>query len=100
MRRNRSVQEISHPAWTWFRLRSETPEKYGSVRRLPDEWTKVRIEVRGSQGRLYVNDHPQPTLVVNGLKTGPDARGAVALWIDLGTSAHFRNLTVTPASNR
>ena len=30
VRRNRSVQYISHPAWTWFRLRSETPEKYGS----------------------------------------------------------------------
>jgi hypothetical protein len=29
------------------------------------------------------------------LKTGAKAKGAVALWLDLGTVAHFRNLTVT-----
>ena len=29
-RRNRSAQYISHPAWTWFRLRKETPAKYES----------------------------------------------------------------------
>jgi hypothetical protein len=32
---------------------------------------------------------------VNDLKTGPDARGAVALWIDSGTVAHFRAVRVT-----
>lgn len=97
VRRNHSAQYISHPAWTWFRLRSETPEKYESyVDLVPDEWTRVKVEVRGSQARLFVHGQPQPTLVVNDLKTGPDTRGAVALWIDLGTRAHFRNLTVTP----
>jgi hypothetical protein len=35
------------------------------------------------------------TLVVNDLKMGPDARGAVALWIDGSTLAHFRNLDIT-----
>jgi hypothetical protein len=48
--------------------------------------------------RLYVHDQPQPTLIVNDLKTGANAKGAVALWIDLGTVAHFRNLTVTRES--
>ena len=42
----------------------------------------------------------QPTRIVNDLKTGPDARGSVALWIDVGTEAHLRNVTVTPASAR
>lgn len=99
VRRNHSTQYISHPAWTWFRLRTETPEKYESyVDLVPGEWTKVRIEVRGTQARLFVRDQPQPTLIVNDLKTGADAIGAVALWIDVGTEAHFRNLTVTPDS--
>ncbi|MCC7043944.1 MAG: hypothetical protein IT183_08780 [Acidobacteria bacterium] len=101
VRRNHSAQYISLPAWTWFLLRSETPEKYESyVDLVPDEWTRVKVEVRGSQARLFVHGQPQPTLVVNDLKTGPDARGAVALWIDLGTRAHFRNLTVTPDPGR
>jgi hypothetical protein len=96
VRRNHSAQYISHPDWPWFRLRKETPEKYESyVDLVPGEWTKIRIEVRGAQARLFVHGQPQPTLVVNDLKTGPDAKGGVALWIDVGTLAHFRNLTVT-----
>jgi hypothetical protein len=97
VRRNHSVQYISHPAWTWFRLRSETPEKYESyVDLVPGAWTRIRIVVAGTRGELYVHGQAQPTLVVNDLKTGPTARGGVALWIDVGTQAHFRNLTVTP----
>jgi len=97
VRRNHSAQYISHPEWTWFRFRKETPEKYESyVDLVPNEWTKVRIEVRGAQARLYVHDQPQPTLIVSDLKSGASARGAVALWLDAGTTAHFRNLTVTP----
>jgi hypothetical protein len=100
VRRNHSAQYISHPDWPWFRLRKETPEKYESyVDLVPGAWTKVKIEVRGTQGRLYVHDSPQPTLIVNDLKTGPDAKGGVALWLDSGTEAHFRNVTVTPATS-
>jgi hypothetical protein len=99
VRRNHSVQYISHPAWPWFRLRSETPEKYESyVDLVPGAWTRVRIEVRGTQGRLYVHGQAQPTLIVNDLKTGSGAKGGIALWIDVGTQAHFRNLVVTPAN--
>ena len=97
VRRNHSVQYIFHPTWPWFRLRTEAPEKCESyVDLLPGEWTKVRIEVRGVQARLYVHGQEQPTLVVNDVKSGPNATGGVALWLDVGTEAHFRNLTVTP----
>jgi hypothetical protein len=99
VRRNHAVQYISHPDWPWYRLRKETPSKYESyVDLLPDTWTKVRIEVEGQRARLYVHDQPQPTLIVNDLKSGAHAKGAVALWLDVGTVAHFRNLTVTPAA--
>jgi hypothetical protein len=98
VRRNRSVQYISHPDWTWFRLRQATPGKYESyVDLVPGEWTRVKIEVRGTQARLFVGGASQPALVVNDLKTGAAARGAVALWLDLGTIAHFRNLSVRRA---
>lgn len=97
VRRNHAVQYISHPDWPWFRLRKETPEKYEAyVDLVPATWTKVKIEVHSQTARLYVHDQPQPTLIVNDLKTGPTATGGVALWIDVGTEAHFRNLTITP----
>lgn len=96
VRRNHSTQYISHPDWPWFRLRKETPEKYEAYVDLePATWTKIRIEVGGTQARLFVHDQPQPTLIVNDLKTGETATGGVALWIDVGTEAHFRNLTIT-----
>jgi hypothetical protein len=95
-RRNRAAQYISHPDWTWFRLRRETPAKYESyVDLVPGDWTRIRVEVRGDRARLYVHGQQQPTLVVNDVKSGANRTGGVALWIGPGTVAHFRNLTVT-----
>lgn len=100
-RRNHATQYISHPDWTWFRLRRETPSKYEAyVDLVPDEWTKVKIEVSGGRARLYVHDQPHPTLIVNDVKSGADRSGAIALWIGPGTVAHFRNLTVRPDAER
>ena len=97
-RRNHAAQYVSHPDWPWFRLRKETPSRYESyVDLVPGAWTKVRIEVRGDRARLYVHGQEHPTLVVNDLKSGAQGKGAIALWIGPGTTAHFRNLTVTPA---
>lgn len=96
-RRNHAVQYISHPEWTWSRLRRETPSRYESyVDLAPDTWTKIRIEVRGARATLSVHDQTQPVLIVNDVKSGSSASGAVALWIGPGTVAHFRNLIVTP----
>ena len=96
VRRNHSVQYISHPDWTWSRMREETPKRYESyVDLVPDVWTRIRIEVRGDTARLFVHGQPQPTLIVHDVKSGAHARGAIALWIGSGTVAHFRDLRVT-----
>jgi len=96
LRRNHAAQYVSHPDWPWFRLREETPGKYESYVDLePGKWTRIRIEVQGEQARLFVHGQPQPTLVVNDLKSGAGGKGAIALWIDSGTIAHFRALRVS-----
>ncbi|MGH9161983.1 MAG: hypothetical protein ACRD2X_18605 [Vicinamibacteraceae bacterium] len=95
-RRNHSVQYVQHPDWPWVRLRKETPSKYETyVDLVPGQWTKVKIEVSGERARLYVHDSEQPTLIVNDVKSGANAKGGIALCIGPGTVAHFRNLTVT-----
>lgn len=97
-RRNHATQYASHPDWPWFRLRRETPGRYESyVDLVPNAWTKVRIDVRGASARLYVHGQPQPTLIVNDLKSGAQRTGRVALWVNYGTVGYFRNLTITPA---
>jgi len=95
VRRNHSTQYISMPEYEWSRLRREAPGQYESYADLvPGEWTKIKIEVSGVTARLYVNDAPQPVLIVNDLKHG-DSEGAVALWIGLGTEAYFANLRIS-----
>lgn len=95
VRRNHSVQYISHPDFPWQKLRKEFPEKYESyVDLIPGEWTKVRVVVKGSQARLYVHGALQPTLIVNDLKLGQSS-GAIGLWIGPGTIAHFANVKLS-----
>jgi hypothetical protein len=95
LRRNHSVQYISIPGFPWQLLRKDFPGKYETyVDLLPGEWTKVRIEVRGTEARLFVNRVAQPTLLVDNLRQG-QSKGAVALWIGPGTVAHFANLRVS-----
>jgi hypothetical protein len=96
LRRNHSTQYISQPEWTWERLRTESPGRYESYVDLePGKWTRIRIEVQGEHARLYVDGQPQPTLIVNDLKSGAAGHGAIALWSNPGTIAHFRDLRVT-----
>jgi hypothetical protein len=94
LRRNHSTQYISVPDYEWLRLRTESPGKYESyVDLVPGEWTRLRIEVSGVTMRLYVNNASQPTLIVHDLKLGDTADG-IALWIGVGTEAHFANLRI------
>ena len=94
IRRNHTTQYEASPDFPWHRLRKEFPEKYESyVDIVSGEWTRVKIEVRGDKARLYVNNSPQPVLVVNDLKHG-QSQGKIALWVGNGTVAHFSNLRV------
>ena len=95
VRRNHSTQYSSHPDYPWHRLRSESPAAYESyVDVVPGRWTHVRIEVNGNKARLYVDQAPQPTLIVNDLKLGT-ANGGIGLWIGPETVAHFANVRIT-----
>ncbi len=94
LRRNHSVQYISHPEYPWYRLRKESPGLYETyVDLAPGEWTKVKIEVTDSMAKLYVHEADQPCLIVNDLKKGV-SEGKIALWLHSSTLARFRDLVV------
>lgn len=96
IRRNRAVQYFSYPDWKFDRMRQEVPGHYEAyVDLVTGAWTKLRIEVMGQTAKLFVHGQEQPTLIVNDLKHGPDMRGAVGLYIDMGTEGFFRNLHVS-----
>lgn len=99
-RRRHAVQYFSHPGYDFKRFRQEAPGKYEAAADIgPDEWIQVRVEVRQSTAKLFLNGSKEPTLIVNDLKHGPDARGSVGLFIDSGTRAYFSNLRITPLAD-
>src|SRR5690242_9282686 len=94
VRRNHSTQYSAFPDFSFAKSRQDAPEKYESYVDLePGAWTKYRIVIDGTKARLYVNDAPQPCLIVNDLKLG-DSSGGVALWIGPGTEGYFTGLNI------
>jgi hypothetical protein len=96
LRRNHSTQYFSYPDYTFDRLRKEAEGKYESYADMGlNEWIKMKIVVKNAQAKLYLNDNPQPVLIVNDLKLGAANSGAIGLWVDGGTDAFFRDIKVT-----
>ncbi len=94
-RRSHATQYFSYPDFKFDRLRNEFPGKYESHADIDlNEWIKLKIEVKGENAQLYLNDSAQPVLVVNDLKHGPDSVGGIGLWVDIGTEGFFTALAV------
>jgi hypothetical protein len=55
--------------------------------------------LHADRARLFVHGNEQPA-IVNDLKSGASATGAVALWLGPGTIAHFRDLTIRPEPDK
>jgi len=95
VRRNHSIQYFSFPDYKFDRLRKESPEKYESYADMGlNEWIKLKIEVKGKQAKLFINENKQPSLIVNDLKHGDNSSGAVGLYVDNGTEGFFTDLKI------
>lgn len=96
LRRNRTVQYFSYPNFKFTDSRATAPGQYESYAPIaPNEWIKLKIEVKGQTAKLFINDAKEPYLIVNDLKMGADRTGAIGLFVDIGTEGFFRDLKVT-----
>ena len=96
-RRNHSVQYIAEPHFGWEYLRRNWPFIYESWADLtPQAWIHLRIEVHGRKAKVFLNESPKPSLVVDGLK-GTALQGPVALWGFSGEDSYFANLKIENA---
>ena len=96
-RRVHAIQYISHPTYTWQKLRAEHPGAYErAVDPVPDPngWFHVRIVVAGSQVRVFVAEATTPSLVVDRLSERKE--GLVGFWVGNASSGDFANLRITP----
>jgi hypothetical protein len=99
--RSHMVQYISHPNFTWSRLREESTGLYENAivdPPNPDEFFRARIVISKPEVRVYVEDRTEPCLIVNELsgRTG----GRVGLWMGNTSDGSFANLVIRPAGDR
>lgn len=95
VRRNHSIQYFSFPDYDFERLRNEAPGEYESYADMAlNEWITLKIEVVDAQAKLFINDNKEPSLIVNDLKHGASATGAIGLWVDVGTEGFFSDLKI------
>jgi hypothetical protein len=100
LRRNHSIQYYSYPDYKFDRLRKESPERYESYSDMEmNKWITMRIEIKGAQAKLFLDNNKQPSLIVNDLKHGADLSGAVGLWVEVGTEGYFSDLKIQKASD-
>jgi hypothetical protein len=96
IRRNHSIQYFAFPDYKFERLRKESPELYESYADMGlNEWITMRIEVKGKEAKLFLNNSKQPVLIVKDLKLGENTEGAIGLWVGNWTEGYFRDLKVT-----
>jgi hypothetical protein len=96
VRRNHSIQYYSYPHYKFDTLRMIAPERYESYTDMEmNKWILLRIEVRDSEAKLYIDKNAQPSLIVKDLKHGANASGSIGLWVDIGTEGYFADLTIT-----
>lgn len=97
-RRSHAVQYVSHPVYTWSKLRAEHPGVYEKpVDPAPDPngWFHLRIVVSRPKVSVYINDAKEPSLVVQELSDRTD--GWVGLWVGNNSGGTFAGLRITPS---
>lgn len=95
-RRNSSTQYFSYPDYKYDRLRKEAAGQYESYADMGlNEWIDMKVVVQGATAQLFLNQSVHPVLVVNDLKLIDQKRGAIGLWVDVGTEGFFKDLNIT-----
>ena len=95
VRKAHSVQYISHPVYTWYKLRKEHPGKYENTINPvpdPDSFFHAKIVIEKPKISVFVNDAKEPSLVVKELSDRNS--GWVGLWTGNYSDGTFSNLKI------
>jgi uncharacterized damage-inducible protein DinB len=98
--RNHAVQYFAYPDFKFETLRKKAAGRYeGSAPVALNEWITMRLEIRGRRAEMFINDARYSSFVVDSLLGGTQ-RGAIGLYVDIGTIGYFKDLKVTRVPNR
>ncbi len=96
VRRGHCVQYISHPVYTWDKLRTDFPNKYENTIEPspdPDLWVHVRIVVANPKISVFINENVQPSLMVE--KLTDRTSGTLGFFVGNGSGGKFANLKIS-----
>ncbi|MFT3796669.1 hypothetical protein [Flavobacterium sp.] len=93
--RQRSIQYVSFPDFTWRKLREQFPGKYESAivpSPDPNSWVKVKIVVKDGTVSTYINGNAQPSLVVQ--KVTNAVSGKIGFYVADTSGGDFANISI------
>ena len=95
IRRIRSIQYISHPTYTWEKLRNEQPgifEKEIINPPDPDDWFKMKLVIDDKVIKAFINDNETLSLVVE--KLGDMSSGKLGIFVADNSGGDFESIKI------
>lgn len=94
--KNRDIQYVSLPNFTWRILREKFPNRYEhSIEPAPDpnSWVRVRVVIKDSTIKTFINGSKEPSLVVQ--KLTQVKSGSIGFYVADTSGGDFANITIT-----
>lgn len=97
-RDQRSIQYFAYPDWPFDRLRSERPDQglEAPAPIAPGRWCQLVIDIEPD----HVSASVDGTEVLRTDVLVPPQTGRIGLFVDIGTDAHFADLTIARGETR
>lgn len=96
IRKIHAIQYVSHPNYTWKKLREERNgqfEKEISNAPDPNNWYKMKINVEDNLVKAYINNAINPSLIIN--KLNDRTNGKIGIFVGDNSDGNFSSIKVT-----
>lgn len=101
VRKIHAIQYISHPIYTWKKLREERNgifEKEIKNPPNPNSWFTMTLVIENKIIKAYINESLEPSLVVE--KLNQNKNGKVGVFVGGGSGGDFQNVLVEYKKNK
>lgn len=95
IRKIHAIQYVSHPIFTWKKLRNEQNGKFEKEiinPPNPNGWFKVRLDIDNTTIKAYINQDTKPSLVVEKLTT--QTNGKLGIFVGEGSGGDFKSIVI------
>lgn len=95
VRRIHSIQYVSHPKFTWKKLRDEKNAQFEKeINNPPDpnDWFIMRLYVKDNKIEAFINDSNKPSLIVN--KLSNNNKGKIGLFVADSSGGDFESIKI------